>query len=188
MLEAVGGGSGGHSDIEHGDGALHFVMAGLVEQVTQRGCAHGLACEVCGQTREGASENANHGIELSSATLQVGVGDGQVGAVGGDDSGEQRFVFPVPEIVLALYRCCCGRHDHGRNGSGVRRGCIGKRALAKRGRRSEDGQQSDHGKQAIWEPIVGHRCCRNGEHIDKGQSGSHRARVGVAANYSKDGG
>src|ERR1022692_3941660 len=69
------------SDVDYGDEALHFVMAGLVEEVAETDHSRGFPDEVHGEAGRRAPEHANQRIQFLSATLQVGARHREVGAI-----------------------------------------------------------------------------------------------------------
>src|SRR5207302_3970542 len=59
-------------------GSLHFVMAGLVEEVAEADDCGGLSREVHRQACAGVAEGTHHRIQLAASALQVGAGDCEV--------------------------------------------------------------------------------------------------------------
>jgi hypothetical protein len=78
MREPEGHCAGGASNVDDGNGALEFVMAGLVEEVAETDYARSFADEVYRQARRGAAEHTNHWIQFLATTLQVGTSHGEV--------------------------------------------------------------------------------------------------------------
>jgi hypothetical protein len=70
--------AGGASNVDQGNGAFQLVVAGLVKEVAETHDSYRFADEVHRQTRRGAAEHADHGIQFLSATLQVGACYGEV--------------------------------------------------------------------------------------------------------------
>ena len=117
--EAVRYGSGGCSDVHHGDEPLKSVMAGLMEKVAQGHDARGLAGEVEGQRRRRASKYANNGVEFATTILKIGASNSEVGSVERGGTYKQQFVLVIPKFVCAAFRLWNGNH------SGVALDCTG---------------------------------------------------------------
>jgi len=98
--QIVSDGTGGACDVDQGDGALQLVMADFVEEVAEADDARGFAGKIHGQPGGGASEDANYRIQFLSATLQVGAGHGEIGAVQGGGREQQHAILRIPEFVF----------------------------------------------------------------------------------------
>src|ERR1700690_333935 len=92
--------AGGTSDIHHSEYPFQLVMAGLVKKVADSNHSHSFSGEVHRQPGGGRSKEANHGIQIPSATLQVGASHREIGGTEACRGGEQQAIFPVPKLVL----------------------------------------------------------------------------------------
>src|ERR1035438_5082329 len=87
------------SDVDYGDEALHFVMAGLVEEVAETDYSRGFPDEVHRQAGRGASEHPHHRIQFLSATLQVSAGHRKIGAIRSCGGDEQHAILDRKSVV-----------------------------------------------------------------------------------------
>lgn len=121
VRNSIGDGTGGSSDIHEANGALEFMMPGLVKQIADGHYANRFSSEVHRQAGRRSSENAHDRIEFASAVLQIGARNRKVCATQGRGAKEKNFIFRIPELVLGLgrvrsygdkldqrIRSCCG--------------------------------------------------------------------------------
>ena len=87
------------ANIQHGGDPLKFVMAGFVEAITDPDHTGGFTCEVSRQPTRRAAKKPSHGIELFSAILQVGMGNGEVCRAQSGDRHKEKTILPVPESM-----------------------------------------------------------------------------------------
>ena len=99
MDAAVDHGVGGYGHGNRRGDAFQAMVSGLVEQVADAHGGSSFSREVDGQAGGAAGKQASDGIQLFSAALQVGAGDGKIGGVHSGDAGEKQLIFPVPELV-----------------------------------------------------------------------------------------
>ena len=133
MNKVVRHGSRRGSDVRHGYKAFQFVMAGLVEEITQRDHACRLPSEVHDKHRCAASKDSSDRIQFLSAAAQVVASYHEVGRVEGGSTGKKERVLTIPEPVAWRFRQRCGldRSDCGRR---CKRGRLHRRRLKQRGR------------------------------------------------------
>ncbi len=59
------------SNVQHGNGALHFVMASLVEEIAKANHTGSFAREVHCQSRGTPAEPARDGVQFTASTAKV---------------------------------------------------------------------------------------------------------------------
>ena len=92
------------ANIQHRNGALHFVMSGLVEEVGKPDHPNILAGEIHSQPGRAVAEEIDHRIQFLAAGAQVVTGYDEVGGAEGHRGGEQAAILPIPEaMVLARF-------------------------------------------------------------------------------------
>ena len=116
-------------NVDEGDRALQFVMAGLMEEVAETDDSGSFTNKVHCQSRRRGSEYTNDRIQFLSAALKIGAGHGEVGATERCGGDEQNAILPVEELVLGAWdRLREGDRRHGLN---RRNGRIWKRGGCK---------------------------------------------------------
>jgi len=88
------------SNVQHGNRPLHFVMAGLVEQIAESDDAGGFAREVYGQSRRTSAEPARDGVEFPAAAAQVVPRYHEIGRAESRAGGKQQTVLTIQESML----------------------------------------------------------------------------------------
>ncbi len=126
-------GPGRGTDVRQGYEAFQFVMAGLVEEITESDHARRLTSEVHCKHRSTAGEDSSYRVQLLSAAAQVVARYDEVSRVEGGSSGKKKSVFAIPESMAGSF---WQRRRLHRGDCGSRRECSGlhRRGLKQRGR------------------------------------------------------
>jgi hypothetical protein len=99
--QSIGYGSAGSADVNHRDDPFQFVVTGFMKEVTDAEDSCSSSRKVRGKRGSGAAENAHHGIQFSSAVLEVRTSHRKIRNVEGCDRCKQASILLVPEPVLA---------------------------------------------------------------------------------------
>jgi len=113
MRQPIRHGGAGRANIGKGNNPLQLMVASLVEDVAKPDYAGGFSGKVNGQSSGAAGEKASYGVEFPAATLEIGVGDSEIGCGTSGHAGEENLILPVPEFVTwRLWQFCRGNHLH----------------------------------------------------------------------------
>src|ERR1700758_3516461 len=74
-----------------------------MEEIVDTEGSSSLADKVQSQSRRRAPEDANDRIQFLAATLQIGAGHGEIGAIQSGRREEECSIFRIPELVLRHY-------------------------------------------------------------------------------------
>jgi hypothetical protein len=143
MRQAVADCAHPSTNIGDGNEALQFVMSGLMKKVAEPHHAGGLPAKIESQAGRGAAKDAHDRVQLPATTLQVRVGDGEVGGIGGDHPCEEQTTVEIPKMMAFQ-----DRRWRNRRGQNDRRGrCFwqrpfGYQSLRERSRAKRGGKQN----------------------------------------------
>ena len=126
-------GPGRGTDVRQRYEAFQFVMAGLVEEITESDHARRLTSEVHCKHRSTAGEDSSYRVQFLTAAAQVVARYDEVSRVEGGSGGKKKGILAIPESMTGRFRQ--GRRLHRGERRGRRKcGGLHRRGLKQRGR------------------------------------------------------